>query len=461
MEVMGKKRKYGIVDIETTGGMYHRDKITEIAIIVTDGKKILSEYQSLVNPERSIPYHITNITGIDDEMVQNAPKFYEIAKDVIEQLDSCIFVAHNVNFDYNFIKEEFKSLGFAFNKKKLCTVKLSRSTVPGLKSYGLDSLIEYFDVSVDQRHRAYDDTLATYKIFKYITTDLVDDYHLQKIINQGIDASVLPKGMDIEQIHEAPESHGVYYLSNKQDRVLYVGKANNIRKRVFQHFRKISVKANNIYNFVDKLHYEETGNELTALLLELYEIKRLRPELNKAMKRQNYKYAIFKNPKAKKGIGVYLVAQNNKSNDFKYEKLKLFTSKASADAYVQDYILNNEVCSQIFKSRAKPYVCMCGGDCDVFSNQIEELSHEFEKVIKNEFDNDFIVLLPGRNEEESAFVMIHEKRFWGFGYLPYDESLTSREQWNDYVSYQFWYPEANGLIKTYLSKHFCEVIDLD
>jgi len=120
---MAKKRKYGIVDIETT-------KITEIAIIVTDGKKILSEYQSLVNPERSIPYHITNITGIDDQMVVDAPKFYEIAKDVIEHLEGCVFVAHNVNFDYNFIKEEFKSLGFAFNKKKLCTVKLSRSTVP-------------------------------------------------------------------------------------------------------------------------------------------------------------------------------------------------------------------------------------------------------------------------------------------------------------------------------------------
>jgi len=97
----------------------------------------------------------------------------------------------------------------------------------------------------------------------------------------------------------------------------------------------------------------------------------------------------------------------------------------------------------------------------MFSHQIEESSYEFEKQIKNEFDNDFVILLPGRNDEESSFVMIHEKRFWGFGYLPNEEALTSREQWNDYISYQFWYPEANGLIKTYLSKHFCEIIDLD
>lgn len=458
---MAKKRKYGIVDIETTGGMYRRDKITEVAIIVTDGAQILSEYQSLINPERSIPYHITNLTGIDDNMVSDAPKFYEVARDIIEQLEGCVFVAHNVNFDYNFIKEEFKSLGYAFNKKKLCTVKLSRSTVPGLRSYGLDSLIEYFDIDVDSRHRAYDDTLATYKIFRHITNDLTDQYHVDKLINQGLDASVLPKGMDIEQIHETPETHGVYYLSNKEDRVLYVGKANNIRKRVFQHFRKISVKANNIYNYVDKLHYEETGNELTALLLELYEIKRLSPELNKAMKRQNYKYALYKNPKAKEGKGLFLIAQHNKANDFKYEKLKLFASKAGADAFVQEWIIEHETCANLFKSRGKPYACLCAGDCDLFADHMDELSTAFEHEVKNEFDSDFIILLPGRTDKESAFVMVHERRFWGYGYIPYGATISSREHWNDYISYQFWYPEANGLIKTYLSKHFCEIIDLD
>ena len=218
-----KKRKYAIVDIETTGGMYLRDKITEIAIIKTDGHEILSEFHSLVNPERSIPKHITGITGIDDHLVKDAPKFYEIAKQVIEELEGCIFVAHNVNFDYNFIKEEFRSLGYPFNKKKLCTVKLTRSAVPGLRSYSLDSLIEYFDVDVVNRHRAYDDTLATYKIFRYIHTDIVSEYHMELMINQGLDASVLPKGMDIDQVHDAPETAGVYYLSNQYNHVLYVG----------------------------------------------------------------------------------------------------------------------------------------------------------------------------------------------------------------------------------------------
>jgi len=440
--------------------MYLRDKITEIAIIVTDGQEIISEYQSLINPERSIPYHITNITGIDDSMVQEAPKFYEVAKTVIEKLEGCIFVAHNVNFDYNFIKEEFRSLGYPFNKKKLCTVKLTRSTIPGLRSYGLDSLIDHFGLSVDSRHRAYDDTLATYQIFNHVVNDLVDEYHIDKLINMGLDASVLPKGMDIDQVHDAPETPGVYYLSNQHDRILYVGKAKNIKKRIFQHFRKISIKSNNIYNYVDKLHYEQTGNELIALLLELYEIKRLSPELNKSMKRQNFNYAIYYNPKATNGKKAFIINKNNKANDHKYEKLKLFSSKASADGYAQHYILENEICTSLFKSRSKEYACHCTEDCDLFFISAEEPIEMFINDIKNEFEDDFVILLPGRNDDEQSFVMIHEKKFWGFGYVPLDETITSREHWNDYISYQFWYPEANGIIKNYMTKHMCEIIDL-
>ncbi len=455
-----KKRKYAIVDIETTGGMYLRDKITEIAVIVTDGNKILSEYQTLINPERSIPYHITGITGIDTDMVADAPKFYEVAKALVEHLDGCIFVAHNVNFDYNFIKEEFKSLGFPFNKKKLCTVKLTRSAIPGLRSYGLDNLVDHFGIDVAHRHRAYDDTLATYKIFKHIVTDVVDEQHVDKLINEGLDASVLPKGMNIDDIHATPETHGVYYLSNNHERVLYVGKANNIRKRVFQHFRKITVKSNNIYNYVDKLHYEETGNELTALLLELYEIKRLSPELNKSLKRQNYSYAVYKNPIAKEAKHVFIVGKNNKSNDFKYEKLKLFSSKYGAETFVQNYIIEEEVCAHFFKSRASEFMCHCEGECENFFVDPTDQLDNFVSSIKNEFEDDFIILLPGRNDEEQSFVMIHEKRFWGFGYVPHDETISTGEHWNDYVSYQFWYPEANGLVKNYMKKNRCKIIEL-
>ncbi len=440
--------------------MYLRDKIIEIAIIVTDGRQILSEFQSLINPERSIPTHITGITGIDDAMVDEAPKFYEVAKKVIEITDGSIFVAHNVNFDYNFIKQEFKSLGYPFNKKKLCTVKLTRSTVPGLHSYGLDALIEYFDISVDHRHRAYDDTLATFKIFRHIYEHLVDDYHIEKMINRGLDASVLPKGMDIEEVHNAPESPGIYYLSSKNERILYVGKAKNIKTRIFQHFRKISHKSNNIYRYVDQLHYEETGNELTALLLELHEIKRLRPEFNKSMKRQNFQYALYYNSEAKNQKHYFIVGKNNKSNDFKYEKVKLFSSKSSGEGYVQQYIIGNECCARLFKSRSVEFSCLCENECQNFFNDPSEQIEEIQSSVKNEFEKDFVMVLDGRNDDELAFVMIHEFKFWGFGYVPKEEIITSREQWNDYISYQFWYPEANGIIKNFIAKNNCMTIEL-
>ena len=178
------------------------------------------------------------------------------------------------------------------------------------------------------------------------------------------------------------------------------------------------------------------------------------------MKRQNYSYAIYFNSKAKESKHVFIVGKNNKANDFKYEKLKLFSSKAGAEGYVQHYVVENECCARLFKSRARAFECMCEEQCHNFfvdpSEQIEEVIGEF----KNDFEKDFLVVLPGRNDDELSFAMIHELRFWGFGYVPKDEVITSREQWNDYISYQFWYPEANGIIKNFLAKNDSMVIDI-
>ena len=152
---MGVKKKiYAIVDLETTGGLAKRDKITEIGIVLFDGKEVLETYQTLVNPGRSIPPEITRITNITNDMVADAPYFYEVAKRVVELTEGAIFVAHNVRFDYSFLKEEFASLGYTFTKRQLCTVRLSRKAFPGLKSYSLGNLIKHFKIEVSARHRA-------------------------------------------------------------------------------------------------------------------------------------------------------------------------------------------------------------------------------------------------------------------------------------------------------------------
>jgi DNA polymerase-3 subunit epsilon len=168
---------YAIIDIETTGGSAHLEKITEIAVFLHDGKEITGEYSTLINPERNIPYFITNLTGITNEMVENAPCFYEIAKKLIELTEGRIFVAHNARFDYSFIRQEYKSLGYNFKRSILDTVALSRKLLPGHCSYSLGNICKDLNIMINGRHRAGGDALATVKLFEIL---IAKDLELKK-----------------------------------------------------------------------------------------------------------------------------------------------------------------------------------------------------------------------------------------------------------------------------------------
>ena len=159
---------YAIVDIETTGGRASFEKITEIAIYIHDGKNVVEEFSTLINPGRTIPYFISRLTGIDNEMVKNAPRFYEIARKIVELTQDKVFVAHNVGFDYKFIQEEFKRLGYDYQRKTMCTVRMGRKFLPGYKSYSLGKLCQQLGISINGRHRAAGDALATVKLFEMI-----------------------------------------------------------------------------------------------------------------------------------------------------------------------------------------------------------------------------------------------------------------------------------------------------
>jgi len=157
---------YAVIDIETNGGSQKTGKITEIAIYIFDGKQITDSFVSLINPESLIPYQITRLTGIDNRMTSEAPKFYEVAKKIVEMTAGRTFVAHNVNFDYGFIRKEFKELGYDFRCKTLCTVKLSRKYIPGLDSYSLGNICDKLGITINNRHRAGGDALATVYLLK-------------------------------------------------------------------------------------------------------------------------------------------------------------------------------------------------------------------------------------------------------------------------------------------------------
>lgn len=159
---------YSIIDIETTGGSPQTEKITEISLLNHDGLRITDEFTTLVNPEKKIPTFITDITGITDEMVAGAPRFYEIARKIVEMTENRIFVAHNVAFDYGFIREEFRQLGYTYSRDKLCTVKLSRKIIPGHRSYSLGKLCSELNIRIENRHRARGDAMATVRLFEML-----------------------------------------------------------------------------------------------------------------------------------------------------------------------------------------------------------------------------------------------------------------------------------------------------
>ena len=283
---------YSVVDIETTGNGYKGQKITEISIFIFDGEKIIDEFTSLVNPEQKIPYFITNLTGITEAMVRTAPKFYEIAKKVAEITKDTVFVAHNVNFDYNIIRDEFKSLGFDFKRKKLCTVRLSRKIIPGLASYSLGNICSAEGIEIAARHRAKGDAAATVELFRrLIKRD--QKFTINSFLNAKSREATLPPLLDKQVVDRLPERHGVYYFKNAQKEVIYVGKANNIKQRVISHFYDKKKKERTMCLETADISYTETGSELIALLHESSEIKHLYPKFNRAQRKAGEAVGLF------------------------------------------------------------------------------------------------------------------------------------------------------------------------
>ena len=231
---------YAIVDIETTGGSPKSSKITEIAIYKHNGKEIIDEYVTLINPEMKIPEFIVRLTGISDKMVETAPKFYEVARKIIEFTEECIFVAHNVGFDYGIIRHEFKTLGYDYRKPHLCTVRASRYVIPGMESYSLGKLSRNLGIEIKGRHRAGGDALATAHLFTQLIEK--DPQNLSTFIQEEINPKILHPNLDLESLENIPSKTGVYKFYDEDNRLIYIGKSKQIKSRVDQHLRNNKTK---------------------------------------------------------------------------------------------------------------------------------------------------------------------------------------------------------------------------
>ncbi len=424
-------KRYAIVDIETTGGRASRDKITEIAVVIHDGERILDSFESLVNPECYIPYGITQLTGITQEMVADAPKFYEIAKQFVEITEGAVFVAHNVRFDYGFIREEFARLGYTYSRKQLCTVRLSRKSFPGLPSYSLGNLIRHFRISVNGRHRAMADVMATVQLFERIMDQEKSEQEIKQMVNLGIRESKLPKNLNIEKIHALPEDCGVYYLHDVQGSVVYVGKSINIRKRIAEHFADQTEKARKLQEKVHDISYELTGSELLALLLESFEIKRLSPPVNRAQRMRKFPFVIhyYYN---EAGYLCFEMARVSARDRKKLNLVSEYPTMSRAKGRLEYIFREYELCARFCQLDSSRGPCFhfhlqqCKGACasveppEGYNLRAEEALERLSTI----FDQDFFILDNGRHRDEYAVVQVQDGAYRGFGYIGQEDNLS-------------------------------------
>lgn len=269
---------YAILDIETTGGKYNEEGITEIAIYKFDGHDIVDQFVSLINPEREIQPFVVNLTGINNGMLKNAPKFFEVAKRIIEITTDCVIVAHNANFDSRILATEFRRLGYDFERKTLCTVELSKKLIPDLPSYKLGRLCRSLGIPVSSRHRAEGDAIATVQLFKLLLNKDTTKTIVKNAVKTENPRKLAPKLLSI--LDELPSKTGLFYVHNCTSNILYIGKGKNIKKAVNQLFLRTSKNAKIIQDKVVSVSYEETGNELIANLKYVEEVKINKPIYN-------------------------------------------------------------------------------------------------------------------------------------------------------------------------------------
>jgi DNA polymerase III subunit epsilon len=293
---------YAIVDIETTGGSARLEKITEIAIYQHDGHEITGEFVTLVNPERNIPYFITSLTGITNEMVEDAPRFYEVARKIVEYTEGRTFVAHNARFDYSFLREEFKSLGFNFTRNLLDTVALGRKLLPGHKSYSLGNICNDLQILINGRHRAAGDAFATVRLFEILLEKDREINGFGKSLMKRSKTSKLNPALDISKLENIPEEPGVYYFYNEKHDLIYIGKSRNLQQRINTHLSNNTTnRAMEMRDLISDIDWETTGSELIALLKESFEIKRNKPIYNRAQRNSGFSGA-FSGRLTKTGI---------------------------------------------------------------------------------------------------------------------------------------------------------------
>jgi DNA polymerase-3 subunit epsilon len=408
--------------------------MTEIAIYQFDGHKVTDQFISLVNPEREIQPFVVNLTGINSKMLKNAPKFYEVAKRIVEITEDCIIVAHNSSFDYRILKTEFKRLGFPFKRKTLCTVELSQQLIPDMESYSLGKLARALGIPVSDRHRANGDAMATVKLFKMLLNKDLDKVIIKDAIKIEKKSNIAPNLKQI--IEELPSITGVYYIHNDKGEIIYIGKSNNIKKRITQHFTGSNSKSKKIQALVSTVTFERTGSELVALLKESEEIKKNKPIFNRALRRTIYTHALYSFVD-KNG---YINLKIDKA-DGKELPITTFSNRASGKNFMFKIVDDYNLCQKLTGLYTTKTSCFkydvkeCHGACvneetpESYNKRVLELIEKHSYTNKN-----MLIIDKGREVHEKSVILIENGIFKGLGFFDLNHQITNKDILNSLLT---------------------------
>ena len=418
---------YSILDVETTGGKFNEEGITEIAIYRFDGEKIVDQFVSLINPEIPIQPFVQQLTGINDKMLINAPKFYQIAKRILEITENSILVAHNSSFDYRMLKIEFERLGYKFYISQLCTVKLSKKIIPDLKSYKLGNLVKNLGIPISNRHRASGDALATVELFKLL---LLKDN--EKIIVNSLITETKPSSKNKWQklINKLPNDVGIYYFHDQNGKIIYIGKSNNIKNRVNQHLTGKSKKSLNIQLEAFDITFERTGSELIALLKENTEIKKHKPKFNKLLKKIIKKFCleICENLDGDKYLRIC-------HYDDTVNYLECYSSLKTANNRLEFFKKKYELSDSIKKNNTN------------INLLIKDLSYKFKNML---------LIDKGRDIDEKSVIVVKNNNYIGYGFFTLNHQISNFEVLDSLIVKNEYIENSKEVILKYLKKYKIE-----
>lgn len=438
---------YAILDIETTGGQYNEEGITEIAIYRYDGHEIIDQFISLINPEKPIQPFVVKLTGINNEMLRNAPKFYDVAKRIIEITEGCIVVAHNAAFDYRVLQAEFDRLGYNYQRQSLCTVELSQRLLPEQKSHSLGKLVRALGIPMSDRHRANGDAMATVKLFKLLLAKDVEKEIIKNLVRSGEKKEVSAKIFNL--LEDIPPVTGLYYIYKENGNIAYIGKSTNIKRRLHQHFTGTSRKAKRLQRDAFTINYEETGNELIAQLKENQEVAANKPIHNRLIQKVAPPYSLY----FKKNKQGYIVLTVGKT-DYRKKEVVSFRNTNEARNAINKFIEEYNLSSELITTTKDIELDNIIDGADITTITTEEYNTRVDAFISKYsfYHQNMIIIDKGRSIEERSAVLIEKGVYKGYAFYNLNHQINKPEILKNILIPMPHNRDIKNIIQSYLRK---------